>query len=53
MHISSLWEILQDRPQLNFLEGCQTDAKKTITRLILSTDMAFHSQKLLSLKALR
>lgn len=52
MHIRTLWKILEDNPQENFLyrTNDRSKAKHIITRLILSTDMAFHFKNLSILK---
>lgn len=48
MHISTLWKILRENPALNFLDFTDNhnNAKQTITKLILSTDMSTHFEKL-------
>jgi hypothetical protein len=48
MHIRHLWKILEEHPDLNFITPAKnpTKAKEIVTRLILSTDMAFHNKNL-------
>lgn len=48
MHLRHLWKILEENPDLNFITPAKdkTKAKEIVTRLILSTDMAFHSNNL-------
>lgn len=55
MHLRRLWNIIEENPNLNFLKA-STDikkAKKIITRLIISTDMAFHFSGLDNFKQLK
>lgn len=55
MHLQELWKILDSNPQQNFLLKAtdRGQAKHIITRLILSTDMAHHFQKLKALTEVR
>jgi len=52
MHIKTLWNILSHNPAINFLDKASNpkQAKQTITRLILATDMSYHCKKVDSLK---
>ena len=54
MHVRTLWRILQERPEINFLALLpeQASAKKVITGLILNTDMGSHNAGLTKLRAL-
>lgn len=55
MHIRHLWKILEENPDLNFITPAKDKmrAKEIVTRLILSTDMAFHSKNLDKFKQIR
>lgn len=48
MHISHLWKLIENHPQCNFLEGSKdrSKAKQIVARLILNTDMSFHTKNL-------
>lgn len=54
MHIRTLWSILTNNPQVNFLHltNNPSNAKHIITRLILNTDMAFHFKNMEMLSCL-
>jgi hypothetical protein len=55
MHLNVLWKILDNNLEYSFLSHTQnpSKAKNIITRLILSTDMAFHNKNLQKLQAIK
>lgn len=55
MHLRHLWRVLEENCDLNFVEISKNrlNAKKMITSLILSTDMAFHNKSLEKLRDLK
>lgn len=48
MHLRHLWRVFEENPDLDFIAPAKdrSRAKEIVTRLILSTDMAFHSNNL-------
>ena len=50
-----LWKILDQHPDLNFIEACKNKqkAKEIVTRLIISTDMSLHFKCLEKLRQVR
>ncbi len=55
MHLRHLWRTLEENEDLNFIDISQNkmNAKKMVTNLILSTDMAFHNKNLEKLREIK